>query len=62
MSYTNVSTIPLYLGAPSPVVIACNLVLTTSNGLTAKAAVEPATQPERKEHQNTASPVKTNTI
>lgn len=34
--------------------MAWSLVLITSNGLTANAAVEPATHPDANEHQNTA--------
>lgn len=56
MSYTKQSTTPLYSTSASDFLIACNLVLTTSIGFTAKAALEPATQPDAKEHQNTASP------
>lgn len=56
MSYVKQSTTPLYSTSASDFLIACNLVLITSIGFTAKAALEPATQPDTKEHQNTASP------
>lgn len=58
LSYIKQSTTPLYSTSVSIFLIACNLVLTTSIGLTAKAALEPAIQPDTKEHQNTASPDK----
>lgn len=58
MSYAKQSITPLYSISASDFLIACNLVLITSIGFTAKAALEPATQPDAKEHQNTASPDK----
>lgn len=48
------SITPSYVGSPGALFIACSLVLTTSNGFTINAAVEPATQPDKNEHQNTA--------
>lgn len=48
------SITPSYVGSPGAFLIACNLVLITSKGLTNNAAVDPATQPARNEHQNTA--------
>lgn len=50
MTYVMQSTTPLNSLSPSAFLIACNRVLTTSNGLTARAAVEPAAKPARKEH------------
>ena len=47
------------MGSPGAFLIACNRVLITSNGLTNKAAVDPATQPDKNEHQNTAKTIKT---
>jgi len=44
------SDMPLNSFSPSAFLIACRRVLTTSNGLTARAAVEPAAKPARKEH------------
>lgn len=44
------SDIPLNSFSPSAFLRACKRVLTTSNGLTARAAVEPAAKPAKKEH------------
>lgn len=55
-TYVKQSATPLYSTSASDFLIACNLVLITSIGFTAKAALEPAIQPDAKEHQNTASP------
>lgn len=52
--YPMQSRTPLYVGSPGALLIACSLVLITSNGLTNNAADEPATHPARNEHQNTA--------
>lgn len=49
------SSTPSYVGSPGAFLITCNLVLTTSNGFTDNAAIEPAVQPDKNEHQNTAS-------
>lgn len=48
------SSTPSYVGSPGAFLITCNLVLTTSNGFTDNAATEPAVQPAKNEHQNTA--------
>lgn len=56
------SNTPLYVGSPGAFLITCNLVLITSNGLTNSAAVEPATQPAKNEHQNTADHKNKNTF
>lgn len=54
--FTNLiqSITPSYVGSPGAFLMACNLVLITSKGLTNNAAVDPAAQPARNEHQNTA--------
>lgn len=44
------SVIPLNSFSPSAFLMACNRVFTTSKGLTARAAVEPAAKPAKKEH------------
>lgn len=56
LSYIKQSTTPLYSTSASDFLMVCSLVLITSIGFTAKAALDPATQPDAKEHQNTASP------
>lgn len=51
------SKTPLYVGSPGALLSAWSLVLITSNGLTISAAVEPAAQPDKNEHQKTAENV-----
>ena len=58
LTHPRASPIPEYVASVEAFDKTCNLVLITSNGFTAKAEKEPAAQPERKEHQNTASPEK----
>lgn len=53
-TYVIQSNTPLYVGSPGAFLITCNLVLITSNGFTDNAAIEPAVQPAKNEHQNTA--------
>ncbi|KAH1023960.1 hypothetical protein HUJ05_003530 [Dendroctonus ponderosae] len=55
-TYTKAFPIPEYDRSPSALCMACRRVLTTSNGFTDRAAKEPATHPDKNEHQNTASP------
>ena len=57
-TYIIASKMPLYCVSFAPLVNNCSLVLTTSKGFTAKAAKEPDAQPDRNEHQKTASPEK----
>lgn len=56
------SNTPLYVGSPGAFLITCSLVFTTSNGLTDNAAVEPAAQPDKNDHQNTATNNKKNQV
>lgn len=55
-THTMASTIPLYWVSWAPLDRSWSRVLTTSKGLTARAARDPPAHPAKNEHQNTASP------